>query len=153
MMRRRPRPRVRLTLVQDLGPAPTTTAQCPRGPCPFTQCRHHLADSPSRCSLRDAWHGPWTLDQVGKHLGGLCRERIRQIETRAIARARGLAWLHKITAEDLPDPPRPSPWETVGEQWEHGDLTQPERLGAMRRNTAENKARRKRMADSWVGRP
>jgi len=65
-------------------------------PCPYTACRHHLAngegekfarrqDCSESCSLDVAERGGATLETVGKILG-LTRERVRQIETRGVRR-------------------------------------------------------------------
>lgn len=90
-------------------------------PCPFVSCRYHLAldvmrrtnATPSRtpsitlnlpedpalwpadvhtCALDVADEGGLTLDAVAAHLGGLSRERVRQIETQALTKlaARGV---------------------------------------------------------------
>lgn len=91
---------------------PETLAECDeRGlgvsaPCPYVSCRHHLYvdvnpdtgairyNFPDRepwelaetCSLRVAAREGEALEEVGRHIN-LTRERVRQIETRAIAKA------------------------------------------------------------------
>jgi len=52
------------------------------------------------CALDVAEDGPKTLAQVGEILG-VTRERVRQIEEMAIAKARllGLTWVRRSTGE------------------------------------------------------
>lgn len=94
---------------------PITRGDCQHGPhaerpCPFVSCKHHLylevdADTgsiklnfPDRdpdelaqtCALRVAESGGATLEGAGELLN-LTRERIRQIETRALRTARIIA--------------------------------------------------------------
>jgi hypothetical protein len=85
---------------------PRTRAECVDGPrpCPWVSCRHHLALSPGAgrkahkltyhlpedpadwpdeaptCALDVAAEGEHTLDAIALHLGGISRERVRQIE-------------------------------------------------------------------------
>ena len=96
---------------------PKTRGECldaPR-PCPFVSCKHHLyLDLDPRsgsiklnhptlepwelehtCSLDEADRGGMTLDLVGKLLN-LTRERIRQVETRA------LLTLRPVLAKEAP---------------------------------------------------
>lgn len=79
-------------------------------PCPFTSCRHHLAngegpafarrrDTSETCSLDVASRGGATLDEVAGHLG-MTHQRVQQIETRAIRKLRVLADADKYTARD-----------------------------------------------------
>lgn len=90
---------------------PRTRGECagvPR-PCPYVGCRHHLgievngagnlsfAHGPTEvhdlrwsCSLDLAEHEGLTLDQVGQALG-VTRERVRQLEVRALAKAQRAA--------------------------------------------------------------
>jgi hypothetical protein len=69
------------------------TCRRPPGPCPHTLCRYHLADRknldnlPEPCSLVLAEQGGMTLEAVAESLG-LTRERIRQIEQRALKKTR-----------------------------------------------------------------
>lgn len=86
--------------------------------CPWVSCRHHLAlsVSPSNgikelvdwqedgqpvCALDIADEGGTTLDRTG-HLEGITRERVRQIETRALVklRAEGVELAHREVAAD-----------------------------------------------------
>lgn len=92
---------------------PKTRAECAGGPrpCPWVSCRHHLAIDvqetqdgrgsialafghldleamPETCSLDVADRGEHILDDVGRALGGVTRERIRQIEQDALKRSR-----------------------------------------------------------------
>jgi len=88
-------------------PRPKTRADCVDGPrpCPWVSCRHHLAidvlasgsfqvNFPSRladladtCALDIADRGAATLEEIAL-LVNLTRERVRQIEIRAMARYR-----------------------------------------------------------------
>lgn len=86
-------------------------------PCPFVSCKHHLYldvnprtgsikfnfpgrevdELPATCALRVAEEGGLTLDGVADVIG-VVRERIRQIEDRALLKMRGPAL---PVAEDL----------------------------------------------------
>lgn len=93
--------------VKGLPVAPKTRGDCESGPrpCPWTSCRYHLlyGEEASRgwrsklpaleemketCALDVANRGSHTLDYVAK-LFGLTRERIRQIEEKAIRKIIG----------------------------------------------------------------
>lgn len=57
-----------------------------RGACTHVACRYHLAGARDDCALAEiATRGPLTLERVGELLG-VCRERARQIEAKALAR-------------------------------------------------------------------
>ncbi len=101
--------RIGLLLYPEHTPKPRTRGECANlaRPCPFVSCRHHLYldvaqggasftihdsavevwDMPQSCSLDVAEQGPHTLDTVGL-LAKVTRERVRQIEIRALARVR-----------------------------------------------------------------
>lgn len=67
---------------------PRTRGDCANAPrpCPWTSCKWHLGFSGCEtCSLDVADRGGSTLAVVAQAVG-LTRERIRQIETRALAR-------------------------------------------------------------------
>lgn len=105
---------------------PRTRGEClgaERG-CAWIACRHHMAHAmpasfwrqsdedvaeailamPEQCSLAVADRGPSTLKEIGRLLGGLSRERIRQLELAGLARARGRATGHQLEAEDFSHP-------------------------------------------------
>lgn len=93
---------------------PKSRADCLHGPhaerpCPFVSCKHHLYldvndrtgsikvnfpdaevwDMPDTCTLDIADRGGITLEEVGEIMN-LTRERIRQLETRGLAKLRAL---------------------------------------------------------------
>lgn len=77
---------------------PRTRGDCVDGPrpCPWTDCRYHLAEPRRRlagmvetCALDVAEKGGLTLDEVGALLG-VTRERARQIEAQAREKLRDL---------------------------------------------------------------
>lgn len=71
---------------------PATRADCPTRsadhPCPHLRCRHHLGIQPdtTACALDYAEGGPLSLDAIAEIMGGLTRERVRQIEAQALKR-------------------------------------------------------------------
>ena len=89
---------------------PRTRGQCgDRRPCPWASCRHHLYldinpvsgtiklnttgeiwDMAETCSLDVADRGGAILEELGEFLN-LTRERVRQIEARALRKLRGRA--------------------------------------------------------------
>lgn len=93
----------------DVYTRPVTRGDCIDGerPCPFLACRHHLAldihpqrgsitinkpDVPieemvETCALDVADRGPVTLEEIGEIMN-ITRERVRQIEERALAKAK-----------------------------------------------------------------
>lgn len=111
---------------------PRVRADCdsaPR-PCPFVGCRHHIGVDVDKngtllhtrpdvepwdllwsCSLDLAEHDGMTLEQVG-HAIGVSRERVRQIEMRALEKAVrnakrlgiDLAALAPLQPEGFPEP-------------------------------------------------
>lgn len=94
----------------DDPPRPRTRGDCVQGPrpCPWYGCRHHLGLevnrdtghlrvvldpeqielAPETCSLdvadRAAQGEEVTLEEVGRLLGGVTRERVRQVEAQAL---------------------------------------------------------------------
>jgi hypothetical protein len=61
---------------------------CSRSSCEGPGCRYRLADGAS-CALDVAeLLGPLTLDEVGRLVGPITRERTRQIELKAMAKVR-----------------------------------------------------------------
>lgn len=72
---------------------PVTRGDCAAGgrfaarPCPFADCRHHLASPIESCALDVAGRGGATLEEVSK-VFGVTRERIRQIERDACVKLR-----------------------------------------------------------------
>jgi DNA-binding CsgD family transcriptional regulator len=99
----------------DLGyERPRTRGDCQHGPhaerpCPFVSCKHHLYldvndrtgsiklnfpdmevwELPETCALDIADRGGITLEEVGEIMN-LTRERIRQLETRGLAKLKAL---------------------------------------------------------------
>jgi hypothetical protein len=87
---------------------PRVRADCEGGerPCPWASCRHHLGldlsqagnvrevegwdDGGPTCALDVADQGGVTLEEVGELLG-LTRERVRQVEVRALLHVRRAA--------------------------------------------------------------
>jgi DNA-directed RNA polymerase sigma subunit (sigma70/sigma32) len=76
-------------------------------PCTQVQCRYHLAHAslgdhhrePTRdCALAVASEGPRSTDEVAAVLG-ICGERVRQIEVRALAKLRGSGPLRRLFDE------------------------------------------------------
>lgn len=83
---------------------PRVRAECPSyRPCPYVSCRYHLYLDVTRrgrlrlnfpktsvpeleisCALDLAEKGPKTLEQIGHIMGGISRERVRQIEQAAL---------------------------------------------------------------------
>lgn len=110
----------------NLEERPVTRGECAEGqrPCPFVSCKHHLyLDVSARtgaiklnfpdlevwemtetCALDVADRGGETLEKVGE-LANLTRERIRQVEVRALARI-GPAL---AASQDMAGPPEPGP--------------------------------------------
>lgn len=93
---------------------PHTRGECLQGehaerPCPFVSCKHHLYldvsprsgayklnfpslevwELPESCALDVADRGGTTLEEVGEILN-LTRERIRQLETKGLAKIKAL---------------------------------------------------------------
>lgn len=95
--------------------APRTRADCVDGPrpCPHRSCRHHVhhvarrgrcgaaapADAPT-CALDLADEGPRTLGEIAK-VFGLTRERVRQIEAKALGKVRARLRLQGLDVGDM----------------------------------------------------
>ncbi|MFO0607919.1 MAG: sigma factor-like helix-turn-helix DNA-binding protein [Polyangiales bacterium] len=100
---------------------PQTRADCLHGPhaerpCPFVSCKHHLYldvnertgsikvnfpdaevwDLPETCALDIADRGGITLEEVGEIMN-LTRERIRQLETRGLAKLKALGEMASLS--------------------------------------------------------
>lgn len=112
-------------------PTPQTRADCIDGPrpCQFVSCRHHMHarqkrqhprtstyQSEATCSLDIAAEGNHTLDEVGTYLG-ITRERVRQIETKAMVKVREALGRRGYAAADVHDALA-----------SHGENTEPEGL-------------------------
>lgn len=101
---------------------PRTRAECPSGSCPYYECRHHLGlevrgkrvivhvepekldVTRSMCALDLAARGGMTLDDVRGYFG-VSRERIRQVEQKALAKLRRSApelFEHLVAPGDVP---------------------------------------------------
>lgn len=107
---------------------PRTLAECDSvglgtvTPCPFVSCKHHLAldvndrtgsikrnfpdlevwEMHATCALTVAAEGGTTLDGVAAAMN-VTRERVRQVETKALRALRVEADRRGITVEDCPD--------------------------------------------------
>jgi hypothetical protein len=107
---------------------PTTRGDCLHGPhaqrpCPFVLCKHHMYldvsdrtgsikmnfpdlevwELPETCTLDVADRGGLTLEEVGEVMN-LTRERIRQLETRGLAKLKALSAMSALsdyTADDF----------------------------------------------------
>lgn len=99
---------------------PRTRGDCADGPrpCPWVSCRHHLLLDvlatgsiryafphedvellPETCALDVADRGPVTLAEVGA-IGNVTRERIRQVEGKALQRVQAALQREGVTADD-----------------------------------------------------
>lgn len=108
---------------------PKTRAECIDGPrpCPFVSCKHHLYldvsprtgsiklnfpdlevwEMASTCALDVADGGGATLEDVGAILN-VTRERVRQLEVKALARLTSLRDMHELR-EYVNGVPAPAP--------------------------------------------
>jgi len=142
---------------------PTSRDQCRKGvrPCPWARCRYHLAVAVSprgdlhlredadeladtqrpTCALDIADGGDHTLGEVGDALG-IVRERTRQIEITALAKARAAAEEMGFDLESLlPPPAKPVHSDLYGIVWERGEMTPPRMLAYQNaRNAAKREA-------------
>ena len=97
---------------------PKTRAECEGAerPCPFVSCKHHLYldvndrtgsiklnfpdlevwELPETCALDIADRGGITLEEVGEIMN-LTRERIRQLETRGLAKLKALSEMASLS--------------------------------------------------------
>lgn len=104
---------------------PRRREDCPDyRPCPYVSCRYHLyldvtrrgrlrmnfpdhdvIDLPMSCALDIAAEGPKTLEEIGRIMGGISRERVRQIEQAALnaLRVRGGDTLVDFLSERIAD--------------------------------------------------
>ena len=114
--------------------APRTRGDCssmPR-PCPFTSCRYHLlpearltlAELKESCALDVADRGSLnpenrekndgaTLEEVGELLC-VTRERVRQIEAKALSKIRKKLRVFGVDLEQPPEQPNNDPWASWG---------------------------------------
>lgn len=78
----------------DFGEKPKTRGDCLPGglnevrPCRHTWCKYHLVSTEASCTLDVADQGEHTLEEIAEIMGGLSRERIRQIEETALRKLR-----------------------------------------------------------------
>lgn len=100
---------------------PMTRGECPeQRPCPYVTCKHHLAfdvnpksgaiktnrpdlepdELAVSCTLDVADEGGRTLEDVGEIMN-LTRERVRQLETKALAKVAAALADAGLVAEDL----------------------------------------------------
>ncbi|MDX9722683.1 MAG: sigma factor-like helix-turn-helix DNA-binding protein [Myxococcota bacterium] len=121
------------------GHRPRTRSECPPyRPCPYVTCRYHLYLDVTRrgrmrynfpdievtnldmsCALDLAERGPRTLEEIGSIMGGISRERVRQIEQAALNLLRmrgGRALAEFLEDREAPPPPtRPAKKAAAGQ--------------------------------------
>ena len=86
-------------------------------PCDLTDCRYHLSgfvhpgrvasiqrDESETCALDVADLGPFTLDEIGS-LVGVSRQRVKQIEEKALRKLRIRARAYGLDPRDMVEPP------------------------------------------------
>lgn len=111
---------------------PKTRADCPERPCPYLRCKYHLASDVSSigslmlpwgnppdlasmeqtCALDVAEEGGAILDRIGA-LMHVTRERVRQIESKALLKAARAAMRLGLTREDAVDTGQESAWDAM----------------------------------------
>ena len=102
--------------------APQSRAECKYGirPCPYVRCRYHLYlnvkpngsldrnflgepwEIRESCALDVAEQGGHTLEQVGQYMN-LTRERVRQIESEALAKLAAAGLVERDILEEFKD--------------------------------------------------
>lgn len=76
--------------VEPEGPKPKFRHECLPGgfnekrPCAWFSCQYHLTGEKASCTLDVAEEGEHTLEEVAEIIGGISRERVRQIEEVAL---------------------------------------------------------------------
>ena len=119
------------------------TLRCPKGQCSQHQCRHHEPGAHQGCVLRQVEQaGNMTLDHIGQVLG-VTRERVRQIQNKALAHAARVA--HKIGIDRDVLPPECAPhWsDTEPTSWAHGTITSKQGRDRHIKDRARRNARRR----------
>jgi hypothetical protein len=108
---------------ETIAPRPLTRSECAEGPrpCPFISCKYHLYldvspktgsikinfpdvdpwDLPVSCALDVADAGGSTLEDVGTIMN-LTRERIRQLEVKALSKLEGLDDVAELRDDEMP---------------------------------------------------
>jgi hypothetical protein len=108
---------------ETIAPRPLTRAECAEGPrpCPFISCKYHLYldvspktgsikinfpdvdpwELPVSCALDVADAGGSTLEDVGAIMN-LTRERIRQLEVKALSKLEGLDDVAELRDDEMP---------------------------------------------------
>ncbi len=154
----------RLVYPETPEPLPRTRGECRNGirPCPWASCRYHLAvsiasDGSMRqredaddladttlptCALDVAAQGAHRMTEIAEVMG-TSRQRIEQVSTAALAKARAEAERLGLTLDDLLPPPSPSghDWDKAGDRWDYGERTTPAQKAYQARRWAAAQAK------------
>ena len=144
---------------------PTTRAECAEGarPCPYVSCKHHLFldvsartgaiklnfpdlevwDMNETCALDVADRGGTTLEDVGAIMN-LTRERIRQVEVKALAKLQALRDMEALRdyVDEGPVGKRRLPVITVEEDEDEAEVEETEAEDSDETTTAATPAAR-----------